>query len=306
MKPKLSFELREAIVSVCGKVFWLKDPFRAFLLSCGVPQEMYDRYADESKYKIARHILSDLDTMGDEGFLIQRRIVTELSKLRKIPDDSVTDRDAALDALKWLKQLAIEQKLAAEEEKDTANTRAWEARQKQVAFAARAQKMQQLREDFVAMSTAKSQEEIQRRGYDLEELLAQLFETHEITYRRPYRVNNEQIDGHFRYNGFDYLVEAKWRAKPPAEADLTALKRKVEKKLESTRGLFVSIAGFRTEVIYEFTRGSNSNIILMDGQDLILILEGQISLVDALELKIQKAAQEGIIYFPLAQRFNYG
>jgi hypothetical protein len=71
---------------------------------------MYDRYADESKYKIARHILSDLDTMGEEGILIQRRIVTALCKLRKIPDDSVTDKDSALDALRWLKKLAIEQK----------------------------------------------------------------------------------------------------------------------------------------------------------------------------------------------------
>jgi len=304
MKSKLSFELREAVVSVCGKVFWLKDPFRALLISCDVPPEMYDRYADESKYKIARHILSDLDTMGEEGYHIQRRIVTELCKLRKIPDDTVTDKEAALDALRWLKKLAVEQKLTVEEEQDAAKVRIQEARQRQVALAARAQKMQQLRDDFIAMSMAKSQEEIQRRGYDLEELLAQLFETHEITYRRPYRVKNEQIDGHFRYKGFDYLVEAKWRAKPPAEADLAALKRKVEKKLKSTRGLFVSMAGFRVEVIYEFTRGESSNIILMDGQDLMLILEGQVSLVDALELKIQKAAQEGVIYFPLAQRFS--
>lgn len=304
MKPKLSFELREAVVSVCGKVFWLKDPFRDFVLACGVPSEMYDRYADESKYKIARHILSDLDTMGEEGVLIQRRIVTALCQLRKIPDDTVTDKDAALDALRWLKKLAVEQKLTVEEEKDAVKARESDALQKQVALAARAQKMQQLRDEFVAMSMVKSKEEIQRRGYDLEELLAQLFETHEITYRRPYRVKNEQIDGHFRYKGFDYLVEAKWRANPPTEADLVALKRKVEKKLESTRGLFVSMAGFRPEVIYEFTRGESSNIILMDGQDLILVLEGQISLVDALELKIQKAAQEGIIYFPLAQRFS--
>lgn len=56
----------------------------------------------------------------------------------------------------------------------------------------------------------------------------------------------------------------------------------------------------------EFTRGTTSNIILMDGQDVSLILEGHISLVDALDLKIQKAAQEGIIYFPLAQRFSPG
>jgi hypothetical protein len=302
MKSRLPFELREAIVMVCGKAFWLKDPFRAFLLSCGVPSEVYDRYAEESKFKIARHVLGELDAMGEEGYLIERRIVTELCRLRKVPDDNVPDRDAAMDALRWLKQLAVNQKLIVEENQSVAETHAQDARRKQAALAARAQKMEQLRAAFVSMATSK--EDPQLRGYGLEDLLAELFEAHEITYRRPYRTKTEQIDGHFRYKGFDYLVEARWRASPPTEADLAAFKTKVDKKLTSTRGLFLSIVGFRPEVVLEFTRGVSSNIVLMDGYDLTLILEGHVSLVDALELKVQKAAQEGIIFLPLAQRFN--
>ena len=68
MSTRLPFEIREAVVSVCGKCFWLKDPFRAFMLAAGVPAELYDRYAEESKYKIARHILSELDGMDDEDY----------------------------------------------------------------------------------------------------------------------------------------------------------------------------------------------------------------------------------------------
>lgn len=82
------------------------------------------------------------------------------------------------------------------------------------------------------------------------------------------------------------------------------MKTKVDKKITSTRGLFVSIPGFRAEVVLEFTRGVTSNIVLMDGMDLLLILEARVSLIDALEIKIQKAAQEGIILFPLAQSFR--
>lgn len=84
------------------------------------------------------------------------------------------------------------------------------------------------------------------------------------------------------------------------------IKEKVDRKIQSTRGLFVSILGFRQEVVLQFTQGTTSNIVLIDGQDLVLILEGHMSLSDALDLKIQKAAQEGIIYFPLAQRFTSG
>ncbi|PYN85555.1 MAG: restriction endonuclease [Candidatus Rokuibacteriota bacterium] len=304
MSTRLPFEIREAVVQVCGKAFWLKDPFRGFLLSCGVPPAVYDRYSDESKFKIARHVLAEMDAMGEEGFQVQRRIVTELAKLRKAPDESVPNMDAALGALRYLKELAVNQKLLVEDERKADDTRTQEARRKQAALAARAQKMEELRRTFNGW--AGTQDDPQSRGYGLEDLLAELFELHEISYRRPYRTATEQIDGHFPFKGFDYLVEARWRAGPPNEADLGAFKTKVDKKITSTRGLFVSVPGYRPEVLLEFTRGVSSNIVLMDGQDLALILEGHVSLTDALDLKIQKAAQEGVIFFPLSQRFSGG
>ena len=302
MENRLSFELREAIVTVCGRAFWLKEPFRAFLVSCGVPPETYDRYADESKFKIARQVLAELDTMGDEGSLIQRRIVTELGKLGKVPDETVPDQDAALDALRWLKELAVTQKLMDEEEQTIAESRIQDARRKQAALMARSQKMEQLRAGLASLVT--SIEDPQTRDGGPEDLLAELFEAHEISYRRPYRTGTEQFDGHFAYKGFDYLVEARWRANPPSEADLAAFKTRVDRKPASTRGLFVSIVGFGQEVVLEITRDVSSNLVLMDGYDLTLILEGHISLADALELKIQRAVQEGIIFFPLGGRFN--
>jgi len=300
MTSKLPFEIREAVVSVCGKVFWLKDPFKAFLLSCGVSQDLYECFSDESKYKITRHIIAELDSQGEEGFLIQRRIVTELCKLRNVPDETVPDRSAALDALRWLKQLALNQKIIVLKTKEKGDSRTQDVKQRQAAIAARAQKMEELRNTFASMASSK--DDPHSRGYGLEDLLAELFAVHEITYRPPYRTENEQIDGHFSFKGFDYLVEARWRANPPSETDLGAFKTKVDKKITSTRGLFISIVGFRPEVVVEFTRGISSNILLMDGSDLMLILEGRISLIDALDMKTQKAAQEGIVFFPLSQR----
>jgi hypothetical protein len=52
---RLPFEIREAVVQVC--------PLRSFLLSAGVPPDLYDHFPDESKYKIARHVLGELDDM---------------------------------------------------------------------------------------------------------------------------------------------------------------------------------------------------------------------------------------------------
>ena len=111
----LPFEIREAVVQVCGRTFWLKDPLRVFLLGAGVPKPLYERYAEESKYKIARHVLGELDGMGEDGRAIQRRIVTELCRLRTAPDDAVPDRDGAVRALRYLKELATAQRLLADQ-----------------------------------------------------------------------------------------------------------------------------------------------------------------------------------------------
>lgn len=302
MAVGLPYAVREAVVAVCGKSFWLKDPLKAFLATCGVPTDLFDRFYEESKFKIARHILSELDEKGEEGFMIQRRIVTELCKLRKLPDESVENKDAGLQALRWLKEVAIEQKLEVEEEQSKNEAKNQAAQRKQAGLAARAQKMQELRGLFHSMATAS--EDPAARGYSLEDLLADLFEAHEIQYRRPYRTPTVQIDGHFKFKGFDYLVEAKWRQAPPALSDIGGFKTKVDGMIQSTRGLFLSMIGFRQEVVLAITAGGPSKLVLMDGQDLSLILEGHVSLEDALDLKIGKAAQEGIIYFPLRERFR--
>jgi hypothetical protein len=295
----LPYEIREAIIQVCGRAFFYKDPLRAFLLGAGVPAHIYDKYYDSPKFKIGRYVLSDLDAMGEEGHRIQRRIITEFCNLRTIPDPAVENKDAATQALRHLKELALAQRIVAEEQRSVSEQRTQEVRLKQAALAARAQKVEELKKHFYEMAAPSY--DPQKRGYGLEDLLAELFQLYDITYRPPYRTQTEQIDGHFQYKGFDYLVEARWRKNQPAESDLSAFKRKVEKKITSTRGLFASIVGFRTEVVFELAKGTSSNLILVDGSDIILILEGQISLIDALDIKIDKAAQEGIVYFPLRE-----
>jgi restriction endonuclease Mrr len=96
--------------------------------------------------------------------------------------------------------------------------------------------------------------------------------------------------------GFDYLVEAKWRSDQPNEQEIAGFKQKVDTKLDATRGMFVSINGFRDEVVAQF-QGRGANIIFMDGEDLTHILEGRVDLPDALRTKIEKAAQEGNVFF---------
>ena len=58
--------------------------------------------------------------MGDDGFLLQQRLLTELCKLRNLPDSGVPDKDAGLEALRRLKVAAHEHDLGVEKERTTA------------------------------------------------------------------------------------------------------------------------------------------------------------------------------------------
>lgn len=296
MTATLPYEIKAALVQACGRLFWYRDSYRSFLLSAGVPSETYDRYRDQSKYSIARHVIADLERDGDTGFLVLQKLVTEFCKLRDVPTEA-SDRDAAIKALRDLKSLALEQKLYQEDRGDELRARRQDAAIAAQHVAERAARLEQLCNRYKALLI--STESVQERGYALEATLSELFALAEIPYRKSYRTATEQIDGHFSFMSFDYLVESRWRKAPPTEADLGALKLKADKKITSTRAMFVSIVGFRSEVIDEFTRGVTSNMILMDGADLMLILEGRVSLVQALEYKIQKAAQEGVIFAPV-------
>ena len=140
--------------------------------------------------------------------------------------------------------------------------------------------------------------------HNAEDMDKELFSLFEIRYRKSYKAEGEQIDGFFTFGGFDYLVEARWRKQQPSLQELNGFKGKVDRKIESTRGIVISIQGFNDAIVQHLRETGPANLILMDGYDLTLILDGRISLIDALQVKIDKAAQEGIIYFRLSNLFS--
>lgn len=294
---KISFEILEEMIQCFGKCFHYKDIMASFMSSCNVPNNLVNKYRDKPKFIWARRVIEEL-SMSEEGVITQRRILTALCNLRDLPDKDVPDRNAGLDSLKRLKKLALENDLIVNREKQKENIKENIQIHKQRILEERSKVLEEIRMDFINNITSSNRH---KAGYELEEILQKLFELNDIEYRKSFRNpnNTQQIDGYFKLDGFDYLVEAKWRKDLPNSAEISGFKHKVDSKLLSTRGLFVSINGFREEVVYEFS-GKNSNIIFMDGYDLTMILEGRIKLQDALRMKIEKAAQIGQTFFSLS------
>jgi hypothetical protein len=159
----LPYEIREAFIQACGRSFYYKDPLRDLLVGAGVPAHLYDQYDAEPKFKIARYILSDLDAMGEQGHIIQRRLITEFCHLRGLPDPGVDNKESAAQALRHLKELALAHRIVAEEQRSVAEQRAQETRLKQAALAARAQKVAELKRRFLEMAVPSYDPQV--RGY---------------------------------------------------------------------------------------------------------------------------------------------
>jgi len=297
MTVQVSYAFQEAIVQACGTVFWYKRPLKQLLMRVGVPGPLVEKYGDASKFIMVREILAELDKRGEAGVRVQHQLARELAAMRTVADPD--NREAGLAALADLRAVAKQEGILEDDpEKTRRKERKLASEEAQRVATARARGLAELNATYMALATRDN--EAQERGYDLESLLAALFKLHDIPFTPPFRKGTvEQTDGFFKFDGFEYLIEARWRKKPPDIGELRAFSGKVKGKIESTRGLFVSVAGFRAEVLQE--AAGLLNLVLIDGQDLALILEGRISLREALRIKLDRAAQQGILFYPLAQ-----
>lgn len=292
----LPYDIRTQIIQCIGTCFHYKDNVESFFISCGIDKKLASKHRGLAKFVWTRNLLNDLDEL-ENGYELQRRILTELCKFRNIPDRDAPNPNAGLNNLRKLKQLAKENKLVVEEENRNIKQRKNMAAYKAKIIAERAEKLKELKEDYFR---GFSEGDRQKADYILENILERLFPLFELEYKKPYKTATQQIDGHFGFEGFNYLVEAKWQKELPSESEIGGFKRKVDTKLESTRGVFISINGFREEVVKSF-EGNKSNILFFDGEDLMHIIEGRVDLQDAIYTKIQKASQEGIAYFPVSR-----
>lgn len=301
MSDELSIEVREAVVQVCGTAFHYKSTLRPVFTSAGVSGSTYDKYVAEGlgKFAICRAVLDELDRLGTNGRRAQHQIVEALAGMTK-PMPDAPDQAAGIEALKDLRSVVGRQE-------NTASTAGLAERRNRRDLLKRAQadqaeKTAAIQTQFVELSRADLRMTRQERGYALERLLRDLFNLEEIQWRSSYKVESvEQIDGAFKLDGLDYLVEARWRNVPPAANDLYAFAGKLATKLDSTRGLFITMCPPRPEVVQQLGLVSRRFIVL-DGSDLAIIIQGLVSLRDALELKVAKAAQEGLLYYPLRDR----
>lgn len=142
----------------------------------------------------------------------------------------------------------------------------------------------------------------QKRGYEFEGFLKELFDSSRLQARSPFSLVGEQIDGSFQLGNETYLIEAKWVRDPIGAAELYTFQGKLDQKAAWARGVFISYGGFPQEGLHAFGRGRK--VICMSGEDIYKALGRRIPIAEVIERKVRTAAETGAAFVPLDDLFK--
>lgn len=297
MTKNISVAAIQALKEALSLVYWYKSELRSFLSqSLSDPSVLSRLNWNDYKRNIVATLIGHL-VKNEEVYqrdLIRLMVevceVTDFSHLEKLEDGDkkAENAKAAVEALRA--QLKGHQDIQEEDRKT--EERRKEAHARLMRVNAVQDQLENLKGEFFKLV---SSENPQQRGFTLEKVLKGLFELFDLDPKASFRITGEQIDGAFSFEGTDYLLEAKWQQEPVASKDLDGLAGKLSRKLENTLGLFLSINGFSEDAVKAHSSGRRL-VILMDGSDLMAVLEGRIDLVQLLLRKRRKAAETGNIY----------
>ena len=289
ISPQAILALKEALTVI----FWKKDELKDFIkLSLNntaiVGTINWEGTKRESVKELVERMTNRLDIYNDDlmNLLMAVTDITDFPQL-EFWDDDGSKRKKAKEAVTKLRnytkgyiQISQEQEEATKRRQNAENTI---AKNKSLEI-----ELLELKEKFNKIAINKN---LQQRGYDLEKFLTELFLLYELDPKGSFKIYGEQIDGAFTFDGTDYLLEAKWKQQVD-RGELASFTYKVDSKLKIAMGLLVSMEGLTTEAISPDFK----SIIIMDGTDLIAILDGRVRLTDLLYKKRRKANETGKIY----------
>jgi restriction endonuclease len=292
----------DAVVECLRTVYWFQEDLRSFLARAGVPAGLVACLPwGRGTYKrtIARRLVDQLAAEPARGMLVIDKLIDSLVEMdEQLPhlgrlDDGKRKVEEGRQALRGLKELLGRQSLAerAERARQEARTEAERAREQQV----RRQK------DLAALNTrfatlCKYEADLassQRRGFEFQKLLRDLFGLYDLEPRGSFAQPGEQVDGSIAIDGTFVIVEAKWEAKPLKPTDVRDFQGKLQTKLDNTLGLIISMSGFNDNAIQVAERSGRINVVLMDGLEITPIFEGTTDLTEVLRRKFRYAADYG-------------
>ncbi|MDY0290659.1 MAG: hypothetical protein RBR15_17695 [Sphaerochaeta sp.] len=297
--PNSVLALKEALTHI----YWRKKDLRSFVYhtienkSIIATIDWENNLKNESAFQLVDRMVNRLDIYNEDLLQLFDAVMhmDDFSHLNQW-EDSETKIKKAVDSVSALRTHAHGYFTLKEEKERSEKSKT--AYQSMIAEKLNSQqKIVELRNDFFELSL---EENTQKRGYLFEKFLNTIFLAFELDPKKSFKVVGEQIDGAFTFDNQDYLLEAKWQKEPIKACDLYNFGGKIAGKFKLTLGLFVSINGYSEESTTVDSPVIKS-MILMDGTDLMAVLDNRISLKDMLFRKRRNASEKGEIYFPYSR-----
>lgn len=291
-----------ALKEALSTVYWYKSDLRSFLTTT-ISKPALLAMLNWEDYK--RNIVGQLvDFMAKRQGQYQGELIRLMSEVSRIADFSHLAKldggkekaEAARQAVAALRKHTAGHDTLVEEQRKIEERRQ-HTQDSMARKSAVRQGLDNLNRDYLALL---SEGNPQQRAYKLEKLVRMLFDLCDLDPRASFKLAGEQIDGAFSFESTDYLFEGKWQQSLVSAADLDALAGKLSRKLDNTLGLILSINGFSEDGVKAHSSGRRL-MLLMDGSDLMAVLEGRIELGQLLLRKRREASQTGNIYLKIQE-----
>ena len=289
---KVGVDEKSLVIEAIATLAHLKSNMETFVLKpAGVPKEIYGPLRNQrddftgrpmTKRQTAPLILDALEKRDDYGDIVEA-IVTIAARWDKF---ELSDKEYEARAVRAKAQdiLAKNQLLEAE---DSARNDAVKQEQHREHLSAKKRELSLLLAMFDDL--ALQEQNAQKRGYLLEDLLNRLFNAFDIPVHQSFTRNEgaEQIDGAFQIDGWYYLTECRWRQAPSDTRELDGFAGPILRSGKQTMGLFLSINGWSAHVPGLLKQNGQKAIILMQGYDLRAILSEEVDLRDYIVAAVQ-------------------
>jgi hypothetical protein len=296
-----------ALTEALTNIYWYKSELRSFIMNTISDSSILVKLNwEEYKRNIASTLVNFLARHQDT---YQNDLLKLITEVTKIDDFTHLERleDGKKKALLAKKSVeALRQQLKGHQDLIEQQKKQEESRQKTYEKTLKIkgvqERLDEIKNDFYKLVGSSDHH---ARGFQLEKIIKDLFILFDLDPKASFKITGEQIDGAFTFENVDYLFEGKWQQDLVGIQDLDAFSGKLTRKLENTLGLFLSINGFSEDAVKAHSTGRRL-MILMDGSDLMGVLEGRIDLLQLLLRKRRHASQTGNIYLRLHEIITNG
>jgi len=302
-------DLFQLLVQVIPKLCRSKNDVLLFFKGAGVDsstltdlwQQVKENRTSISKYDIARTVLDRLNQKGEATLRERREILKRVTEYEDFSGCWQNDQLAAmglvaevrkvLDVKDSFARMNIEREKERKKHQKKYESQLLELEERRAELAS-------IKNDLFSLFSVPDEAK-KKRGTLLEGVLNRLFKADGILVREAFQLVGEegegviaQIDGVAEIDGYLYLVEMKWWAKPLGKIEVSPHLVNVFNR-GHVGGILISASGYTKAAITVCKEAlSQKVIVLCELDEIVTMLERQASLKEFLKAKLNAAAVE--------------